>query len=170
MAGVGKSLIGKELAKKLRIPFVDTDLLIEKKTNLPLQRIVDAWGEEKFLKIEEETVMFLSLKGPHVIAPGGSVVYSKQAMNFLRKHGEVVFLKASFKSINAWIQNKTERGIVGLKNKTLKEVFAERMPLYQRYADVTIRLAPHYEPQLVVNKILISLKEKLPVDKLHKND
>ena len=75
MAGVGKSVTGKELAKRLDYGFIDIDEIIEKKANLKLQQIIDDLGDDKFLAIEERTVLGLDKLENCIISPGGSVIY-----------------------------------------------------------------------------------------------
>ena len=154
MAGVGKSVIGKALAKRLRYTFLDIDRIIEKNTKLRLQEIVDKFGEDRFLKIEEQTILKLDIDDKYVLSPGGSVVYSKKAIEFLRRHTTVVFLKASFKNINNWISNKSERGIIGFKKDGLKTIFEKRLPLYEKYADVAVRIPQNYKIHCIVENII----------------
>ena len=93
MAGAGKSYTGKALARKLGYSFIDIDIVIEKKLKKKLHDVVCSIGDRGFVKLEEKTI--LALKNPKntVISPGGSVVYSKKAIEHLRKAGPVVFLK-----------------------------------------------------------------------------
>ena len=154
MPGVGKSLIGRALAKILGYTFIDIDRIIEKKTKLKLQGIIDKFGEEEFSNIEERATLELNLDDRCIVSPGGSVVYSRKAMKFLKKHSIIVFLNASSKSIDSWISNKSKRGIIRLKNKGLNKLFAERVPLYEKYADLTVRLSENYFLQRVVENII----------------
>lgn len=153
MAGVGKSVIGKELAKKLLYRFIDIDELIEKKLNLKLQEIIDQWGEERFLKIEEQTILKLGKLDHSVISPGGSVIYSEEAMEFLKKNSVVVFLNAPLESIEKRIPDRSTRGIIGLKTKNLKGLFYERLSLYKKYADNTIEISEDFDIDTVVKEI-----------------
>ena len=154
MAGVGKSLVGRALARKLHYRFIDTDKIIEKKTGLKLQKFLEKKGQVEFLEIEERTILRLKISDRCIISPGGSVIYSKRAMRFLKKRSTVVFLSASFKSINSWIENKSTRGIIGLKRKGLRGVFQERLPLYRKYADTTIRLGKTYNVRRATERIV----------------
>ena len=158
MAGVGKTFIGQELARTLNYEFIDVDERIEKKFNLKLQEIVDRFGEQRFLKIEEQAVLGLDYFDHSVISPGGSVVYSTPAMEYLRKNSFVIFLDASSESIKKRIDNESTRGIIGLKNRKLEDLFQERRPLYEEYAEVTITLLDKLNTNAVVKEIL----QKLP--------
>jgi shikimate kinase len=154
MAGAGKSVIGRELAKALHYRFIDTDEVIEKELNLRLQEILDQFGEERFLRIEEETVLSLGPLDQCVISPGGSVIYSTEAMKFLKENSVVVFLDVPLESIGKRIPNQSARGIVGLKKKELKVLFHERIPLYKKYADITIEIPERTERETVLKEII----------------
>ncbi|HOQ37829.1 MAG TPA: shikimate kinase [Acetivibrio sp.] len=137
MPGAGKSTIGVLLAKALKKPFIDTDLLIQQKYNMFLQEIIDKYGIKRFLSIEEEVVVSVDLKN-HVIATGGSVVYSDAALKHFKKDGLVVYLKLRFDEIEKRISNISSRGIAMEKGKTLVDLYNERVPLYEKYADITV--------------------------------
>lgn len=142
MAGVGKSAIGKILAKQFNYKFIDTDKVIEEIMGLRLQQIIDKLGESAFLEVEEKAILRLKFKlnGRCVIATGGSAVYSKKAMKFLKENSKIIFLNTSFKNINHWLINKNTRGIIHLEKEGLRDIFKERLPLYKIHADMTINL------------------------------
>ncbi len=154
MAGVGKTTVGKALAHRLGCCFFDTDKIIESKIGLKLQAIINDIGEQDFLLIEEDTVLNLDLGEPAVIAPGGSVVYSEKAMEFLQEAGVVVQLKAKAEDIKRWVKNIQDRGIVHLKEKTFEELYADRMRLYEQYADITIEVNADSEVEDTVDQII----------------
>jgi shikimate kinase len=160
MAGAGKSVIGKALAKKLGYRFIDTDKIIERTINMKLYRIIEKLGEEKFLRMEEVTIRRLKIDRGVVISPGGSIIYSPRAMAYLKKHSRIVFLETSLANINRRVKNKSRRGIVGLKKKGFKGVFEERKPLYKKYADVSIRLGSDYSISCVIKKIINAVEKK----------
>jgi shikimate kinase len=160
MAGVGKSVIGKELAKELFYRFIDTDELIEKKFNLKLQEIIDQWGEERFLEIEEQTILKLGKLDHSVISPGGSVIYSEKAMKFLKKISVVIFLDAPLENIEKRIPDLSTRGIIGLKTKNLIDLFYERLFLYKKYADQTINVSEHFCIDTIVKEIIQKYRTK----------
>ena len=161
MAGVGKSFIGQELATVLHYGFIDIDELIEKQFNQTLQEIVDRFGEQQFLKIEEQAILDLGEIDHCVISPGGSAVYSVKAMEFLRKNSIVLFLDASFESIKNRVHNESTRGIIGLKKRKLRDLYLERRPLYQKYAEITIKLPDALDRDGVVKEILKELSNRL---------
>ncbi|HOP99521.1 MAG TPA: shikimate kinase [Acetivibrio clariflavus] len=137
MPGAGKSTVGVVLAKAMGKPFIDTDLLIQQKQDMLLQEIIDKHGINKFLYIEEKVVMDLDVKD-HVIATGGSVIYSDLALNHLKKDSKIVYLKLSFDELMIRLKDFKGRGIAMEKNRSLLDVYNERVPLYEKHADITI--------------------------------
>jgi len=138
MAGSGKSTIGKLLAKKIGYKFIDGDKYIEKKENMTLQQIIDIKGEQEFLKIEEKRILELVPKKKCILAPGGSIIYSKKLMAVLKNFSYIIFLNIPFKTIKRRLTNKNTRGIIGLKSKPIVKIYKERLPLYRKYADIAI--------------------------------
>jgi len=138
MPASGKSVRGKLLAEKLSFKFIDGDDYIEKRERMKLQQIIDKKGDEGFLKIEEKRILELLPLKKYVLAPGGSVIYSKKFMEVLKKSSLVIFLNTPLKVIEKRLKNKATRGIVGLKPKSIQELYKERLPLYKKYADITI--------------------------------
>ncbi len=157
MPGVGKTTLGKELAKKLNYDFIDVDDIIEKKAKLKLQQIITRFGDNEFLKIEEKCVLELGEPDNCIISTGGSIVYSAEAMKFLKKISVVIFLDDSLKNINNRISNRSTRGIIGLKKKGLEALFNERAPLYKKYADITVKMPEDFNINRVVKNIVDSI-------------
>ena len=152
MPGAGKSTTGVILAKALRRQFIDTDLLIQERAGRLLQDIIDSDGPDAFKTLEEETI--LSLNGQSaVIATGGSVVFSGRAMQHLKSKGVVVYLKISFDEMVKRLRNITTRGIVLSRGETLREMYDERIPLYERYADMTVECSDEDFETVVGNVI-----------------
>lgn len=137
MPGAGKSTLGVLLAKSLGMDFVDSDILIQQKEKRLLQEIIDNDGIEKFLQIEEEVLSSLNTENT-IIATGGSAVYSEKGMMHLKKNGICIYLHVDFEEIEKRITNITTRGIVLKNGKTLADAFAERKPLYDKYADISV--------------------------------
>lgn len=137
MPGSGKSTVGVILAKKLAMDFLDTDILIQKEAERTLQEIVDGEGHEALLVLEEQALLSISCQN-HVIATGGSAVYSEPAMRHLKKIGTTVFLHADLAALHSRVWNYETRGIAKRPGQSLQDLFAERMALYEHYADVTV--------------------------------
>lgn len=136
MPGCGKSTVGVLLAKTLLYDFVDTDLVIQNKYGMSLCDIIDKYGIDGFKSIENEVLASLRCENS-VIATGGSAVYGEDAMRNLKANGKAVYLKLSPEEIEKRIDNIATRGIVMGKGSSISELYLERAPLYERYADIT---------------------------------
>ncbi|PWG61557.1 shikimate kinase [Sediminicurvatus halobius] len=137
MPGAGKSTVGVLLAKRLALGFVDTDLLIQSHAGRSLQTIVDQQGHEALRAVEEEVLQTLTVRD-HVIATGGSAVYSEAAMAALRRDGVIVHLHVDWPVLERRVTNLDTRGIAKAGDQTLRDVYDEREPLYQRHAEITV--------------------------------
>ena len=137
MPAVGKSTVGGGVAKRLGYEFIDTDLLIQKQEKRLLKEIIEEEGIEGFLKIENQVNQGVDAERS-VISPGGSVVYCKEAMEHYKKIGTIVYLRASFETIAGRIQNAKNRGVVLKEGQTLEMLYAERVELFEKYADITV--------------------------------
>lgn len=138
MPGVGKSTIGVILAKVLSRDFLDTDVYIQAEEGRTLQEIIDREGLERFCEIEERYVISSVAKKGSVIATGGSVVYSNLAMMHLKSQGIVLHLSLPVHLLEKRLTDFTTRGVVKKSVQTFIELYNERMPLYEQYADSTI--------------------------------
>ena len=136
MPASGKSTTGVILAKILRYAFLDTDLLLQESTGRGLQEMIDTDGIEAFNALEESVVLSVRAERT-VIATGGSVVYSERAMEHLRAGGKVVYLKLGCEQIERRLDNILTRRVVMSPGQTLRDVYDERISLYEKYADVT---------------------------------
>ena len=137
MPYAGKSTIGVILAKRTLRDFIDTDVLIQSYEGQSLQQIIDAAGYAAFLKVEEDILLSLSLNN-HVIATGGSVIYSYAAMKHLKSGGVVVFLNVDLPTLQARISDFDSRGIAKKPGQSFADLFDERYFLYTKYADITL--------------------------------
>lgn len=148
MPGAGKSTIGLILAKHLAKDFVDTDLLIQLEHRKTLQDILHEQGHIA-LRNHEEKILLQTHHHNHVIATGGSAVYSEKAMQHLRQLGPVIFLDVSLPELERRVQNAHTRGIARAQHQSFADVYEERRPLYLRYADITIDCNGKSQEQLV---------------------
>lgn len=138
MPASGKSAAGALFARKIGYTFLDGDDLIRALTQEPLMRTIEKRGAEGFVKAEEEALC--GVRTSHaVIATGGSAIYSERAMKHLRSLGKIVYLKIAEEEVERRIPDFTARGVVMRgKISTLKELYEERAPLYEHYADCTV--------------------------------
>lgn len=137
MPGVGKSTIGVVLAKNLGISFVDSDIVIQEQEGRKLHELIEVYGMEGFLDIEGRVNASLKPKTA-VIATGGSAVYCERAMEHLNSIATICYLKLSYESIQERLGDLAERGVVLREGETLRELYEERVPLYEKYANLTV--------------------------------
>lgn len=137
MPAVGKSTVGIVVAKRLGMRFIDTDLLIQEQEHRLLREIIEQEGQDGFLKIEDRVNSSVEAENS-VISPGGSVIYCKNAMKHFKKIGTVVYLKASYQTIKRRIRNPKKRGVVLRDGQSLRDLYYERVPYFEKYADITV--------------------------------
>ncbi len=137
MPGVGKSTLGVVLAKELGYEFVDADLLIQKREKRLLKEIIAEDGVDGFLKIENDVNASIETTKT-VIATGGSVIYGQGAMEHLKEIGTVVYLKLDYETLDSRLGSLKGRGVVLKDGQNLKSLYEERVPLYEKYADVIV--------------------------------
>ena len=140
MPGAGKSTVGVILAKLTGLRFADTDLDIQVRENATLQQILERHDYLHLRAIEEEVLLEISLDHA-IISTGGSVVYSEQVMQRLKSAGPVVYLAADLPLLQQRVAAAPLRGIASNGRQAYDEIFAERTPLYRRYADFTVDAA-----------------------------
>ena len=155
MPGCGKSTVGVVLAKILGYRFLDSDLVIQESENRLLHDIIEQEGIDGFEEIENRVNATISVKRS-VIATGGSVVYGRQAMEHLKEIGTVVYIKLPYDEINHRLGNLEQRGVAIRKNQTLKDLYNERVPLYEKYADIIIN-----EENLNISQTALLIRDKL---------
>lgn len=137
MPGAGKSTIGVILAKSLLCDFTDTDLIIQKKTGKSLCEIIDERGTDGFLQLENDIICGEDFSSC-VIATGGSAVFGEEAMAKLKAESTVIFLDVGVKELEKRLSNIRTRGVAMKEGTTIGELYNERLPYYQRYADITL--------------------------------
>lgn len=137
MPGVGKSTLGVVLAKVLGYQLLDADLLIQKEEKRRLWQIIEQEGVEGFKAIENRVNASIETEST-VIATGGSVVYCEEAMEHLKSIGKVVYLELSLQALSKRLGNLKGRGVLLKEGQTLQDLYEERVPLYEKYADIVV--------------------------------
>ncbi len=156
MPGVGKSTVGVILAKILGYKFIDTDLIIQQEENCLLKEIIEKNGVDGFIATENRVISRLSAE-KCIIATGGSVVYGEQAMKNLSENGIVVYLKLDLRKLRYRLGNIRNRGVVIRRGQSLSQLYDERVPLYEKYADIIID-ENGCNIEKTINKILLDLR------------
>lgn len=137
MPASGKSTIGVVVAKRLGYDFIDTDLLIQKQEGKLLKDIIEEVGSDGFLRIENRVNRELQAERS-VIAPGGSVIYCREAMEHFQELGTIVYLKVPYETIYSRINDVKNRGVVLKENQTFREMYEERTALFEQFADYIV--------------------------------
>jgi shikimate kinase len=148
MAGVGKSTIGRALAGRLGWDFIDLDLYLLQRYGKTPQQVIDGQGEAGLIQLEDRCLREIGLERT-VVSPGGSIVYDTGIIDYLRQGARLVYLEDSFENIEQRLANAPSRGIVGLRARTLREIYEERLPLYLKYADITVSIGGKARCQVV---------------------
>ena len=152
MPGAGKTTVGRMLAERWSIPFLDTDQLLEEQAGESLQQQLDRLGYAAMRQVEEDFVTHCALPTEAVVSTGGSVVYGPRAMARLRRYGHCVYLQISLETVKQRVDNWQSRGFSCAPGQTLEQVYQERLPLYQQYADVTLQ-CDDMNPRQVVRQL-----------------
>ena len=137
MPSSGKSTVGVVLAKTINKGFVDTDILIQQREGCTLQDIIDEKGNDYFHNIEEQVLLDFDGKD-YVVATGGSAIYFDRAMAHFKRNGKIVYLKVSLDTVLTRLNNIRTRGVTLEKGQTLADLYHQRIPLYEKHADIVI--------------------------------
>ena len=157
MPGVGKSTVGVILAKVLGYQFIDADLVIQKRENRLLHEIISEEGLDGFLKAEENANVYIAQnEEKSIVATGGSVVYCEKAMQELKKTGRVIYLELEYDQLKKRLGNLKGRGVVLKDGQDLRGLYEERIPRYEKYADLTVN-----EKNLDVDQTLQKIVDRL---------
>lgn len=150
MPGAGKSTVGVVLAKELGYRFVDSDLVMQEKEGKLLHQIISEVGLDGFLEKESEINELFECR-KHVIATGGSAIFSDKAMVHLSEIGEIIYIKLPLKELENRIGDLTQRGVAFKAGEGLSDIYASRKPLYEKYADYTVDCENLSIREVVVN-------------------
>ena len=157
MPGSGKSTVGVVLAKMLGLHFLDSDLVIQETEGKLLSEIIEEKGPDGFLAVEDRVNAGLQCEKT-VIATGGSAVFGANAMAHLKEIGTVVYLKLSYEELTTRLGNLKGRGVVLRDGQTLKDLYDERIPLYEKYADVIVD-AEGYDIEGLMDEVVHELQK-----------
>lgn len=137
MPGAGKSTVGRAWASRFNVGFVDTDDVIEVRAGKPVPQLIKELGAEGFAELEGQIVASLEAHDC-IIATGGSVVMSEEAMAHLKELGKIVFLDVPLRDIAERVGDALARGVVGAHKMSMKEIFTKRRPMYLAQADLVV--------------------------------
>ncbi len=139
MPGSGKTTVGTYLSELIGYGYIDSDSVIVAREGMRLPEIIEKKGREAFLDIEAKVNSEICASRC-VIATGGSVIYREKALEALKKIGKVVYLQLSYEEIDRRLGDLKARGVALKEGFTLRDLYNERVPLYEKYADVIVCL------------------------------
>ena len=154
MAGCGKSTIGNAVASRFNLSFIDTDLFIEKKFDMSLENIKKEFGY-KFIREAEEQIILNLDQSSKIISTGGSAVYSINAMNYLKSFSKIIYINTPLEIIMKRINTGQGRGLAVPDGMSVSEVYSERKPLYEKFADYTLDGSESIEGLIKLTKNII---------------
>ncbi|MFH1588518.1 MAG: 3-phosphoshikimate 1-carboxyvinyltransferase [Candidatus Diapherotrites archaeon] len=161
LRGSGKTTLGKMIAKRMNMDFIDSDELIEKKEKRKIKRIFELNGESYFRKKEKEAIEEIKNKKKLVISCGGGVVLDKKNIPNLKKNGFVLFLNAQTKTLAKRIKGTNRPSLTGKKiEEEIKEVMNKRRNLYLNAMDAEINTGKLNKEEATEKAIELFLNEK----------
>ena len=140
MPGSGKSTLGIMLAKKIHYGYIDSDSVLVAQQGKLLPELIEELGNEGFLELEARVNASLCAKRC-VIATGGSAIYRGDVIEKMKENGIVVYLQISYEEVERRLGNLQKRGVVLKEGYTLRDLYNERAPLYEQYADYIVPLS-----------------------------
>jgi shikimate kinase len=164
--GSGKSTVGRRLAVRLKLKFVDIDDLIEERQGVPISDIVKSHGWGHFRKLERSAIEEISKEDHLIIAPGGGAVLDSDNVKALRKNGVIIWLKADKQTLLKRLSQDPETGtrrptLTGKgTSEELREVMSLREPIYEKVSDIQIDTSM-VGVETVVENVLTVLKDKM---------
>lgn len=158
MPGVGKSSVGVVLAKILGYRFLDCDLVIQEKEGKLLHEIISSEGLDGFIKVENKINASINCE-KCIVATGGSAIYGEDAMAHFKEIGTIVYLKSDYETIAERLGDLAARGVAMKEGQTLKDLYEERVPLYEKYADVIVDESGCRSVRETISKLLEKIKK-----------
>lgn len=158
MPGVGKSSVGVILAKILGYRFLDCDLVIQEREDKLLHEIISSEGLDGFIEVENKINASIHCERS-IVATGGSAIYGEDAMAHFKEIGTIVYLKCDYETIAERLGDLAARGVAMKEGQTLKELYEERVPLYEKYADVIVDESGCRSVKETITKLLEKIKK-----------
>lgn len=161
MMGAGKSAVGKELAARLAVPFLDSDAEIERAANATIAEIFARDGEPFFRDKEAQVIARLMDGPPCVLSVGGGAYLRPETRDLVSQKGVAVWLKADLDTLWHRVKRKDTRPLLRTANprQTLSELMAAREPAYAQ-ADLIVQTEPQYAIETTAEKVIEALGER----------
>jgi shikimate kinase len=159
LPGSGKTTVGRQLARRLQIPFFDSDHVIEARLGCSIREFFEREGEQRFRDIEEEEIDKLTRESGRVVSTGGGAVLRPANRQHLRERGRVVYLKSTPDELFRRLRHDVNRPLLQVADplSRLRDLYAERDPLYRETAHFVMETG---RPSVgtLVNMILMQLE------------
>ncbi|WP_320198793.1 shikimate kinase [Agrobacterium sp. rho-13.3] len=154
LMGAGKSAIGRLVAQQLRVPFIDTDVEIERVSRMTIAELFAAYGEDEFRALETRVIKRLLRGGPKVVSTGGGAFINDNTRRHIKRGGISMWLKADLEVLWERVNKRDHRPLLKTENPkaTLQALMEKRYPLYEQ-ADITI-LSRDVRKEIIVNEVL----------------
>jgi len=158
--GSGKTQVGRELAKELDCPFLDTDSLIEERCRQKITAIFADKGESFFRDIESQIIDEVTAKDGQVISCGGGAILRNENVNYLKTGGILIYLKAPFEVLYDRIKASSDRPLLHTAEpeQSARALWEARQSVYERVADLTVDTA-----QKTITKTVKEIKQLVEV-------
>ncbi|MEZ2222928.1 shikimate kinase [Rhizobium sp. RCC_161_2] len=159
LMGAGKSSIGRVVANQLGIPFVDTDIEIERVSRMTIPELFAAYGEEEFRALEMRVIKRLLKGGPRVVSTGGGAFINERTRRHVKRSGLSVWLKADLDVLWERVNKRETRPLLKTENpkQTLERLMTARYPIYAE-ADLVV-LSRDVNKDIMVNEVLVAIAE-----------
>ncbi|MQB45240.1 shikimate kinase [Rhizobium sp. ICMP 5592] len=159
LMGAGKSSIGRVVANQLGIPFVDTDIEIERVSRMTIPELFAAYGEEEFRALEMRVIKRLLKGGPRVVSTGGGAFINERTRRHVKRSGLSVWLKADLDVLWERVSKRDTRPLLKTENpkQTLEKLMTARYPIYAE-ADLVV-LSRDVNKDIMVNEVLVAIAE-----------
>jgi shikimate kinase len=138
--GSGKTTIGKRVSMILKREFIDMDDFLVNREGMSINDIFATKGEAYFRKLESDLCKRFETPKGKIIATGGGVIKSPENIKSIKKGSIIIYLKSTPEKINSNLQHDNSRPLLAVEDKLgkIREILAERQPIYEKYADYTI--------------------------------
>ncbi len=164
MMGAGKTAVGKALAVRLGVPFLDSDTEIEKAAAMSIAEIFERDGEAFFRDRETEVIDRLLESAHGVLSTGGGAFLSERNRSLMSQKGVSVWLNADLSLLWNRVKHKDTRPLLKTSNpyETLKDIYEARVPIYA-LADLNVTSRPSYSIETMADKVLVALSKRTDV-------
>lgn len=165
LMGAGKSAVGRMVANQLGLPFVDTDVEIERVSRMSISELFAAYGEDEFRALETRVIKRLLRSGPRVVSTGGGAFINEKTRKQIERGGISLWLKADLDVLWERVNKRDHRPLLKTENpkQTLKDLMDKRYPIYE-LADLTIQ-SRDVRKEVIANEVLMAILEQSGVEK-----